>query len=109
MTSYLVVIVLFAVPVAIKLFMELVYPDSIVLVWIRDFLFTSPFAATFSLPLRAGLTIEAVNQGVKFIREGTIINAILIGQYIKLYFFLFKKWNARKAAPASATLETAAE
>lgn len=29
-----------------------------------------------------------------FIREGTIMNAILVGQYIKLYFFLFKKLDA---------------
>ncbi len=30
----------------------------------------------------------------KFIREGTILNAILVGQYIRLYFFLFKKFQA---------------
>ncbi|WP_199031592.1 YitT family protein [Ralstonia sp. ASV6] len=29
--------------------------------------------------------------GPKFIREGTFMNAILVGQYIKLYFFLFQK------------------
>jgi uncharacterized protein len=27
----------------------------------------------------------------QFIREGTFMNAILVGQYIKLYFFLFKR------------------
>ncbi|MEV6279719.1 DUF6198 family protein [Nocardia sp. NPDC051832] len=38
-----------------------------------------------------------------FIREGTIINAILVGQYVKLYFFLYEKYAARKApAPAPA-------
>lgn len=36
----------------------------------------------------------------KFIREGTIINAILVGQYIKLYFFLFRKLSAPKAPKA---------
>ncbi|NUR88369.1 MAG: hypothetical protein HOY71_30140 [Nonomuraea sp.] len=30
-----------------------------------------------------------------FIREGTIINGILVGQYIKLYFFLFKKFSRK--------------
>jgi uncharacterized protein len=39
---------------------------------------------------------------VHFIREGTIINAILVGQYIKLYFFLFKKLDGRKRAAAPA-------
>lgn len=34
----------------------------------------------------------------KFIREGTILNAILIGQYIKLYFFLYKKFELVKVA-----------
>ncbi|MDR9505898.1 hypothetical protein [Brevibacillus agri] len=29
-----------------------------------------------------------------FIREGTIINAILVGQYIKLYTHLYKKSKA---------------
>ncbi|MEV0248855.1 DUF6198 family protein [Nocardia sp. NPDC050712] len=33
-----------------------------------------------------------------FIREGTIINAILVGQYVKLYFYLHEKYTARKAA-----------
>ncbi|MCR8643958.1 DUF6198 family protein [Paenibacillus sp. N1-5-1-14] len=31
---------------------------------------------------------------VKFIREGTIINAILVGQYIRLYTYLFNKRKA---------------
>ncbi|MEV0758897.1 DUF6198 family protein [Nocardia sp. NPDC050435] len=39
-----------------------------------------------------------------FIREGTIINAILVGQYVKLYFFLYGKYAARKA-PAPAVAE----
>lgn len=35
---------------------------------------------------------------VMFIREGTILNAILVGQYVKLYFYLHRKWQARNAA-----------
>lgn len=31
-----------------------------------------------------------------FIREGTIINAILVGQYVKLYFFLHEKFTRRQ-------------
>lgn len=100
MASYLVVILLFALPVAIKLFTELVYPDSTTLVWIRDFLFTSPFAATFSLPLRAGLTTEVANQGAQFVRQGTdwgvhtaaaflafytIVDALLIWIMLRLF------------------------
>jgi len=46
---------------------------------------------------------------IKFIREGTILNAILVGQYIKLYFFLYRKLSAWNGAPMPAKLEAAAE
>ena len=38
----------------------------------------------------------------KFIREGTILNAILIGQYIKLSFFLYKKFELVRMARLAA-------
>ncbi|MGA0614815.1 YczE/YyaS/YitT family protein [Paracoccus sp. KR1-242] len=40
---------------------------------------------------------------VKFIREGTLLNAIFVGQYIKLYFWLFKRLQARKTAGSGVT------
>jgi uncharacterized membrane protein YczE len=40
--------------------------------------------------------------GEIFIGEGTIINAILIGQYIRLCFYLYKRMS-RDKAPAPAT------
>jgi uncharacterized membrane protein YczE len=36
--------------------------------------------------------------GIPFIREGTIINAVLVGQYIRLYFFLFRRLQGRQSA-----------
>lgn len=51
MTSYLVVMILFALPVAVKLFADLFYPASAGTVELREYLFVSPFAAVFSLPL----------------------------------------------------------
>lgn len=51
MTSYLIVIVLFALPVAVKLFADLFYPNAQATIELRQFLFVSPFAATFSMPL----------------------------------------------------------
>ncbi|NLY00266.1 MAG: ABC transporter permease, partial [Rhodopirellula sp.] len=51
MTSYLVVMILFALPVAVKLFADLFYPASAGTVELRKYLFVSPFAAVFSLPL----------------------------------------------------------
>lgn len=42
-----------------------------------------------------------------FIREGTIMNAILVGQYIKLYFFLYRRFSA--ARPPHAGVSGASE
>ncbi|GGT31825.1 YitT family protein [Nonomuraea spiralis] len=45
-------------------------------------------------PLVVSAAIGLIFLGApNFIREGTIINGILVGQYIKLYFFLFKKFS----------------
>ncbi|MBB3211639.1 putative membrane protein YczE [Herbaspirillum sp. Sphag1AN] len=43
--------------------------------------------------------------GPKFIREGTFMNAILVGQYIKLYFYLFHKAKAAFGTHQRQTLE----
>ncbi|WP_242224609.1 YczE/YyaS/YitT family protein [Shinella zoogloeoides] len=45
---------------------------------------------------------------IKFIREGTILNAILVGQYIRLYFFLYRKMSAKKDVAGAGKLETVA-
>ena len=45
---------------------------------------------------------------IKFIREGTILNAILVGQYIRLYFFLYRKMSAKKDIAGAGKLETVA-
>lgn len=42
---------------------------------------------------------------IPFIREGTVLNAVLVGQYIRLYFFLFKKSQDRKAVSSSESLQ----
>ncbi len=54
MTSYLVLIVLFGLPVAVKLFADLFYAGVPVALHLRDLGFLSPFAASFSLPLSLG-------------------------------------------------------
>lgn len=40
-----------------------------------------------------------------FIREGTFMNALLVGQYIKLYFFVFRKIKALTTSYYRRTLE----
>lgn len=49
MTSYLVLILLFAAPVVVKLFVGLIVPDPRTEAWTNQTLMASPFAAAFSL------------------------------------------------------------
>ncbi|MHB8900705.1 MAG: ABC transporter permease subunit [Thermoguttaceae bacterium] len=51
MAAYLAVIGLFAAPIAVKAFADLVYPAHELTLALREVLFVSPFAAVFSLPL----------------------------------------------------------
>jgi ABC-type transport system involved in multi-copper enzyme maturation permease subunit len=54
MTAYLLLILLFAAPVAMKLFADLIGADRGTVALIDESLLTSPFAAAFSLPLTLG-------------------------------------------------------
>jgi len=60
MTSYLVVILLFALPLAVSLLARLLFRDAPATLWIGQLTFTSPFAAAFSLPLTLGHVGETV-------------------------------------------------
>lgn len=51
MTAYVVAIILFAVPVAVKWFADIYMAGSVFTAQVSDYLFTSPFAAALSLPL----------------------------------------------------------
>jgi ABC-type transport system involved in multi-copper enzyme maturation permease subunit len=66
MSSYLVVILLFALPIAVKLFADLFFPDAVATIELRDFLFVSPFAATFSLPLHLEAGGEVLAQSANW-------------------------------------------
>jgi ABC-type transport system involved in multi-copper enzyme maturation permease subunit len=59
MTSYLVVILLFAVPVAVDVFAGLLFPTADATRWIGQLTFTSPFSASFALPLTLGHVADA--------------------------------------------------
>jgi ABC-type transport system involved in multi-copper enzyme maturation permease subunit len=62
MTAYLVVVLLFALPIAVKIFADVFRPGDPSTLVIRDFLFVSPFAASFSLPLVAETARETLAQ-----------------------------------------------
>ncbi len=60
MAAYMVVILLFAAPIAVKAFADLFYPNHDLTLALREVLFVSPFAATFSLPLGSVPKAETV-------------------------------------------------
>jgi hypothetical protein len=90
-TAYLAVIVLFAAPIAVKLFADLFYPGHALTLALRGGLFVSPFAAAFSLPL-AGVS-EAADAAVEwsgttglcFLGFYAIVDLALIGSMIRLF------------------------
>lgn len=51
MTTYLVIVVLFTLPLAVTFFAGTFFPDAAVTGWIAQGSFTSPFAAAFNLPI----------------------------------------------------------
>jgi len=104
-TSYLVLILLFALPVAVKLFADLFFPfdpatmQNLATITLRDYLFVSPFAASFSLPLHlesgGELLPESANWSAitapGFLIFYTLIDWLLVGGML----LLFKvRWHA---------------
>ncbi len=51
MTSYLLIVVLFALPLALAFFAQTFLSNTVVASWIERTSFTSPFAAAFALPI----------------------------------------------------------
>lgn len=51
MTAYVVVLLLYAMPLVVDGFARLKYPDAAFTLWLNKLTFTSPFSAAFSLPL----------------------------------------------------------
>src|SRR5699024_9853282 len=58
------------------------------------------------LAVISGLLIA--NQ-VMFVREGTLLNAILVGQYIRLYTFLYNNYKNKRKFAASTIEQTTAK
>ncbi len=61
MTTYLLIVVLFTLPLAITFFASTFFPDTPVSAWISRASFTSPFAAAFSLPIDLGMPSTNAN------------------------------------------------
>jgi len=101
MTAYLVLCLLFALPVAATLFAELFFPNDPAVHWLRESLFVSPFAAAFSLPLHIGGANEMARAAIEgawwswrialeFLVFYVLVDLVLLG----LILFLFRvRWR----------------
>jgi ABC-type transport system involved in multi-copper enzyme maturation permease subunit len=105
MTSYLVVILLFALPIAVKLFADVFFPydpvsmENLGTLWLRDYLFVSPFAASFSLPLHlesgGGVLAQSENWSLLTTPAFLFFYALLDLSLIAAMIGLFKaRWRA---------------
>ncbi|MFZ5828991.1 MAG: ABC transporter permease subunit [Planctomycetota bacterium] len=63
MSAYLVMMLLFALPLALLALAQMFFPDDPITGVIRSLTFTSPFAAAFSLPLGLGSTDRVPIEG----------------------------------------------
>ena len=57
MTTYVVILLLYAVPLAVEWFARLLFPLSPATAGIHRLTFTSPFSASFSLPLQSATSV----------------------------------------------------
>jgi hypothetical protein len=64
MTAYLVIVVLFCAPLAARFFAEGFFPDHPATPYVVRAGLTSPFAATFAVPLDVEVTAEATRRSV---------------------------------------------
>jgi len=95
MTAYLLLIGLFAVPVAIEAFARLLLPPGDPAISaIRRFTFTSPFSASFALPLSVGETLRQAQWPICFAFASfyAMVNATLL--WLMLRFFDVR-WRVR--------------
>ncbi len=94
MTSYLVIMLLFAVPVAVEWFARLFFETSAATQVIGQLTFTSPFAASFSLPLAPGDPPRPANWPVflGFVTFYVMVNATLLWSMLWLFNV---RWRVR--------------
>jgi hypothetical protein len=94
MTSYLLIIVLFAVPPAAQILTQLLLRDASATARISQLTFTSPFSASFSLPLSVGDTALPGNWAVfvGFLAFYTMVNATLLWSMLLLFNV---RWRVR--------------
>jgi ABC-type transport system involved in multi-copper enzyme maturation permease subunit len=104
MTTYVVILLLYAMPLAVKWFALLLFPTSAATTWIERLSFTSPFAAAYSLPLQLVQAVHSSSEAsartiaanwpvfCSYLAFYVLLNAAILG----LILWLFnKRWRVR--------------
>ena len=93
LASYLILLLLFALPLAVDLFAGLIFPDAPVRAEISAAVFTSPFAVAFTLPLPLSFG-ETPLGGWSVLRDFLIFYGSLDAALIAVIIWLFKvRWR----------------
>jgi ABC-type transport system involved in multi-copper enzyme maturation permease subunit len=91
MTSYLVLLILFTVPVAVRWFAAVFFSTALPTAWLSQLTFTSPFSATFALPLNldpvSNAPTIAANWPLFFAFLGfyAVLNVVLLSTMLWLF------------------------
>lgn len=73
MTTYLVIIVLFCLPLAMRFFAERFFPSAAATVWIERLSLVSPFAAVFAVPMHFGNPTEIADRAGDWLLYGSYL------------------------------------
>jgi ABC-type transport system involved in multi-copper enzyme maturation permease subunit len=98
MSAYLVVMLLFALPLAVTYLAHTFFADAAATHWVGQLTFTSPFSASFSLPLTFGQTGSAIPVPANwpvfwgFLAFYLLLNAALLGSMLWLFDV---RWRVR--------------
>jgi ABC-type transport system involved in multi-copper enzyme maturation permease subunit len=98
MTTYLVIVVLFGVPLAIDYFASAFFPDTVAAEWTAATSFTSPFAAAFNLPVDTSDPLlpstGPVESNWPFVGLFTLFYVVLDGALLATMAWLFNvRWR----------------
>jgi ABC-type transport system involved in multi-copper enzyme maturation permease subunit len=102
MTTYLAILLLYALPLAVEWFARLLFPTAGATAWIGRLTFTSPFAASFALPLNLPQASDAAGGAAGpvivanwpvfcgYLAFYAVLNAAILGSILWLFN---KRWR----------------
>ena len=96
MTTYLIIIALFCAPLAAVYFADLFFPNTSEAELVRVSSMTSPFAATFAVPLDLNIADDTVNRSGRWVLYGGYMafSTMLVCSLLGLMVWMFHtRWR----------------